>query len=117
MEASRPRPAGVALQTWQRLGLTRHPARGLLDRVWELRGTLPGYDATYAALEELLQRSLLTTDKRERGERTDPSLRGQPAKERERRLFSGIGAGEQERLGRTLDRLIENLIEADSGGT
>ena len=42
---------------------------------------------------------------------------GTPAKERERRLFSGIGAGEQERLGRTLDRLIENLIEADSGGT
>ncbi len=42
---------------------------------------------------------------------------GAPAKERERRLFSGIGAEEQERLGRTLDRLIENLSEADSEAT
>ena len=40
---------------------------------------------------------------------------GAPAKERERRLFRGIGAAEQEQLGNTLDRLIENLVEADSG--
>jgi DNA-binding MarR family transcriptional regulator len=39
---------------------------------------------------------------------------GTPAKERERRLFRGIGQEEQERLGKTLDRLIENLIDADS---
>ncbi len=41
---------------------------------------------------------------------------GAPAKERERRLFIGIGASEQAQLGRTLDRLLENLVEADSGG-
>jgi DNA-binding MarR family transcriptional regulator len=41
---------------------------------------------------------------------------GAPAKERERSLFRGIGAGEQAQLGRTLDRLIENLREADSRG-
>jgi DNA-binding MarR family transcriptional regulator len=39
---------------------------------------------------------------------------GAPAKERERTLFSGIGADEQQRLGHTLDRLIENLLEADA---
>ena len=39
---------------------------------------------------------------------------GAPAQARERQLFSGIGADEQARLGRTLDRLIANLIEADS---
>ena len=40
---------------------------------------------------------------------------GAPAKDRERRLFKGIGAAEQERLGRTLDRLIENLSDTDAG--
>jgi DNA-binding MarR family transcriptional regulator len=39
---------------------------------------------------------------------------GTPAKARESRLFRGIGAEEQARLGRTLDRLIANLVEADS---
>jgi DNA-binding MarR family transcriptional regulator len=41
---------------------------------------------------------------------------GVPAKERERRLFRGIGDGEQERLARTLDRLIDNLAAADEHG-
>lgn len=39
---------------------------------------------------------------------------GTPAKAREGHLFRGIGAEEQARLGRTLDRLIANLVEADS---
>jgi DNA-binding MarR family transcriptional regulator len=39
---------------------------------------------------------------------------GAPAKERERRLFRGIGEHEQERLGKTLDRLIDNLVAATS---
>jgi DNA-binding MarR family transcriptional regulator len=39
---------------------------------------------------------------------------GTPAKVRERDLFHGIGAQEQERLSRTLDRLIDNLVEADA---
>jgi DNA-binding MarR family transcriptional regulator len=41
---------------------------------------------------------------------------GAPAKERERSLFRGIGAQEQERLGQTLDRLIDNLASADERG-
>jgi DNA-binding MarR family transcriptional regulator len=41
---------------------------------------------------------------------------GAPTKERERRLFRGIGDGEQERLARTLDRLIDNLAAADEHG-
>jgi DNA-binding MarR family transcriptional regulator len=40
---------------------------------------------------------------------------GAPAKERERLLFRGIGVAEQKQLGHTLDRLIENLVEAESG--
>ena len=39
---------------------------------------------------------------------------GAPAKERERRLFRGVGADEQAQLGRTLDRLAANLLAADS---
>jgi DNA-binding MarR family transcriptional regulator len=41
---------------------------------------------------------------------------GMPAKEREAHLFRGIGEHEQERLGRMLDRLIDNLVAADAGG-
>ncbi|HWK84972.1 MAG TPA: MarR family winged helix-turn-helix transcriptional regulator [Caldimonas sp.] len=41
---------------------------------------------------------------------------GVPAKERERKLFCGIGEQERERLGRTLDRLIDNLVAADECG-
>ena len=41
---------------------------------------------------------------------------GVPAKERERKLFCGIGEQERERLGRTLDRLIDNLVAADGRG-
>ena len=41
---------------------------------------------------------------------------GTPAKERERQLFRGIGAEEQRRLGRTLDRLMQNLAEAGAHG-
>lgn len=40
---------------------------------------------------------------------------GTPAKERELQLFRGIGAEEQRRLGRTLDRLMANLAEAVPG--
>ena len=41
---------------------------------------------------------------------------GAPAKERERRLFRGVGADEQAQLGRTLDRLAANLLAADADG-
>jgi predicted nucleic acid-binding protein len=53
-----------ALDRWRRLGMTRHAAFGLLDRVWELRDNLTVYDATYVALAELLGCSLLTADGR-----------------------------------------------------
>ena len=40
---------------------------------------------------------------------------GLPAKARERSLFRGMGDADQERLGRLLDRLIDNLLTADGG--
>ena len=57
-------PAWVALDTWRRLGVTRYPVAGLLDRVWELRENVSAYDASYIALAELLDCSLLTADGR-----------------------------------------------------
>ena len=54
----------TALDTWRRLGMTRHPMVSLLDRVWQLRDNLSTYDATYIALAELLNCSLLTADAR-----------------------------------------------------
>jgi predicted nucleic acid-binding protein len=65
--AARRLDAGVAwaaLDAWRRLGMTRYPAHGLLDRIWELRGNLSAYDATYVALAERLDCSLLTADGR-----------------------------------------------------
>jgi predicted nucleic acid-binding protein len=38
--------------------------RALLDRAWELRDTVRGWDAMYVALAEALQASLITTDRR-----------------------------------------------------
>ena len=54
----------LALDTWRRLGMTRYPAYAMLDRVWELRDNLSSCDATYVALAESLDCSLLTTDNR-----------------------------------------------------
>jgi predicted nucleic acid-binding protein len=53
-----------ALDTWRRLGLTRYPTRGLLERVWELRDNLSAYDAGYVALAESLGCVLVTADAR-----------------------------------------------------
>ena len=44
--------------------MTRYPAFTLLDRVWEPRENLSAYDASYVALAELLDCSLLTADAR-----------------------------------------------------
>ena len=34
-----------ALDTWRRLGVSRHPTAGLLGRVWALREDVSAYDA------------------------------------------------------------------------
>lgn len=50
------------LDTWRRLGMTRYPVFALLDRVWQLRDNLSAYDASYVALAEQLDCTLLTAD-------------------------------------------------------
>jgi predicted nucleic acid-binding protein len=42
----------------------RYGHRGLLERAWELRHTVRGWDAAYVALAEALDASLLTLDGR-----------------------------------------------------
>lgn len=44
--------------------LERVPHRPLMTRLWELRDNLTAYDATYVALAEVLETSLLTGDRR-----------------------------------------------------
>lgn len=51
-----------ALALLQRLPLTRHAHEPLLNRVWELRQNLTAYGATYVALAEGLDATLLTRD-------------------------------------------------------
>jgi predicted nucleic acid-binding protein len=53
-----------ALNAWRSLGITRYPVFALLQRVWELRDNLSAYDASYVALAELLDCTLLTADRR-----------------------------------------------------
>lgn len=42
----------------------RWPHRPLLDRAWDLRSNVRGYDALYVALAEVLDAALLTLDQR-----------------------------------------------------
>lgn len=60
----RPDDGERAVRTWARLGIERLPVTGLLDRVWELRQNLSAYDASYVALAEALDCSLVTADRR-----------------------------------------------------
>jgi len=53
-----------ALDTWRRLGMTRYPVHSILDRVWELRDNVSAHDASYVALAEYLDCSLVTADGR-----------------------------------------------------
>jgi predicted nucleic acid-binding protein len=59
-----PDDAWIALDHWRRLGMARYGAINLLERVWELRESLSAYDASYVALAESLECSLLTADAR-----------------------------------------------------
>jgi predicted nucleic acid-binding protein len=56
--------AAEALADLSEMPLDRYPATPLLPRIWELRHNLSGYDATYVALAELLDASLVTGDRR-----------------------------------------------------
>lgn len=59
-----PGDAWTALDRWRRLGMWRYAVFHLLERVWELRENLSAYDASYVALAESLDCSLLTADPR-----------------------------------------------------
>ena len=52
----------TALDTFRSLGMTRYPAGGLFERIWELRDNVSAYDAAYIALAEDLDCALLTAD-------------------------------------------------------
>lgn len=57
-----PVEATLAHQDLQSLPLQLWPYLSVADRVWQLRGTLTAYDASYVALAELLQARLVTLD-------------------------------------------------------
>lgn len=59
-----PRDAERAIQRWTRLGVDRYPTTGLSNRIWSLRDNISAYDASYVALAEALNCSLLTADSR-----------------------------------------------------
>ena len=58
------RVARAAIDVWARLGLRRLGVAGLLDRIWDLRTNLSGYDASYVAVAEAIEAPLVTADAR-----------------------------------------------------
>ena len=53
-----------ALADLAELPLIRHPHLPFCPRIWDLRHNLTAYDATYVALSEALDASLMTCDRR-----------------------------------------------------
>jgi predicted nucleic acid-binding protein len=58
------RRAEAALADLRRMPLCRTPHRGLVARCWELRDNFSAYDASYIALAEMLNTTLVTADAR-----------------------------------------------------
>ncbi len=58
------RRAELALQHLRQVDFERHRHDLLLPRIWALRENLTAYDAVYVALAEVLNATLLTTDRR-----------------------------------------------------
>jgi predicted nucleic acid-binding protein len=58
-----------AVENLEDLAMRRYPHTPLLSRIWQLRGNLSAYDATYVALAESLGAPLLTRDRRLAGTR------------------------------------------------
>jgi predicted nucleic acid-binding protein len=56
--------AVLAIDDLLEIPLQRHGHRQLVRRCWELRANVTAYDATYVALAELLDATLLTADQR-----------------------------------------------------
>ena len=59
-----PRRADLALDDLETIPVRRAPHHRLLSRCWELRDSLTPYDASYVALAEALDTTLLTGDRR-----------------------------------------------------
>lgn len=62
--ATRVNEAGEAIEFLGLLDVSYHGHAPLVPRIWGLRNNLTGYDATYVALAELLDGTLLTADVR-----------------------------------------------------
>lgn len=60
----RPADAAATLEHLRALDLERHAHEPLLERIWALGQNLTAYDATYVALAEALDTTLLTCDRR-----------------------------------------------------
>jgi predicted nucleic acid-binding protein len=54
----------LALREWVSRDVMRFAHLPLLARIWELRDNLTAYDATYIALAEALESTLVTADQR-----------------------------------------------------